>query len=144
MILQAGVTGGAMAGTTLADGGHRWRPDTPVGGGGGGGGDGGGGGGDGGDGSGTTTVVVVKLMADPPFFLTMMKWQINIFLGQFDSAKKIGGRSKNGGFCALKGFYLLVRFNSSILKQISHYVTMCSGSVMSQAVSRTEKSSQMN
>ena len=47
MILQAGVTGGAMAGTTLADGGHRWRPDTPV-------GDGGdsGDGGDGGDGGG--------------------------------------------------------------------------------------------
>ena len=43
MILQAGVTGGAMAGTTLADGGHRWRPDTPVGGGGDGGGGGGGG-----------------------------------------------------------------------------------------------------
>ena len=42
MILQAGVTGGAMAGTTLADGGHRWRPDTPV------GDDGGGPGGDGG------------------------------------------------------------------------------------------------
>ena len=52
MILQAGVTGGAMAGTTLADGGHRWRPDTPVGGGGddGGGDDGGGGGGSGGGG----------------------------------------------------------------------------------------------
>ena len=48
MILQAGVTGGAMAGTTLADGGHRWRPDTPVGGGGGDGGDSGDGG-DGGD-----------------------------------------------------------------------------------------------
>ena len=52
MILQAGVTGGAMAGTTLADGGHRWRPDTPVGGGGDGGdsGDGGDGGGDDGGG----------------------------------------------------------------------------------------------
>ena len=25
IILQAGVTGGAMAGTTLADGGHRWE-----------------------------------------------------------------------------------------------------------------------
>ena len=48
MILQAGVTGGAMAGTTLADGGHRWRPDTPVGDGGGGDGSGGGGG-DGGE-----------------------------------------------------------------------------------------------
>ena len=47
MILQAGVTGGAMAGTTLADGGHRWRPDTPVGDGGGGGDGSGGGGGDG-------------------------------------------------------------------------------------------------
>ena len=47
MILQAGVTGGAMAGTTLADGGHRWRPDTPVGDG-GDSGDGGDGGDDGG------------------------------------------------------------------------------------------------
>ena len=54
MILQAGVTGGAMAGTTLADGGHRWRPDTPVGDGGdsGDGGDGGDGGGGGGGDSG--------------------------------------------------------------------------------------------
>ena len=25
IIFQAGVTGGAMAGTTLADGGHRWE-----------------------------------------------------------------------------------------------------------------------
>ena len=53
MILQAGVTGGAMAGTTLADGGHRWRPDTPVDGGGDDGvGDDGGGGSGGGDGGG--------------------------------------------------------------------------------------------
>ena len=58
MILQAGVTGGAMAGTTLADGGHRWRPDTPVGGGGGDGGDSGDGG-DGGDGGDSEVVRII-------------------------------------------------------------------------------------
>ena len=41
-------------------------------------------------------VVLVKLMADPPFFLTMMKCQINIFLGQSDSAKKLEGGVKMG------------------------------------------------